>query len=71
MRIDELLLAKPLPPRKRAGIMTDALHTAAQTSKAWPFEEARKIVKRYPGGKRDAAGELVVTTYNTIVERGV
>ena len=45
--------------------MTDALHTAAQTSKAWPFEEARKIVKRYPGGKRDAAGELVPVLFET------
>ncbi|MBB3860566.1 lysyl-tRNA synthetase class 1 [Novosphingobium hassiacum] len=45
--------------------MTDALHTAAQTSKAWPFEEARKIVKRYPGGKRDAAGVLVPVLFET------
>ena len=27
--------------------LTQALTTAAQTSKAWPFEEARKIIKRY------------------------
>jgi lysyl-tRNA synthetase class 1 len=39
--------------------------TAAQTSKAWPFEEARKIVKRFPGGKRDAAGELVPVVFET------
>lgn len=45
--------------------MTDALITAAQTSKAWPFEEARKIVKRYPGGKRDASGELVPVLFET------
>ena len=36
----------------------DALHpnllAAAQVSKAWPFEEARKLVKRFPGGKADA-----------------
>jgi hypothetical protein len=32
--------------------MTDTdLQTAAQTSKAWPFEEARKLLKRYPQGK--------------------
>lgn len=30
--------------------MTD-LGTAAATSKAWPFEEARKLVKRWPQGK--------------------
>jgi lysyl-tRNA synthetase class 1 len=35
--------------------MTDAeLQTAAQTSKAWPFEEARKLVKRFPQGKQGA-----------------
>lgn len=45
--------------------MTDAIHTAAQTSKAWPFEEARKIIKRYPGGKRDASGELVPVLFET------
>ena len=30
------------------------LVAAAQTSKAWPFEEARKLVKRYPQGKQGA-----------------
>ncbi|WP_421848154.1 lysine--tRNA ligase [Novosphingobium sp.] len=39
--------------------------TAAQTSKAWPFEEARKLVKRFPGGKRDANGELVPVLFET------
>ena len=39
--------------------MTDApipaaLLEAAQVSKAWPFEEARKLVKRYPQGKQGA-----------------
>ncbi|WP_371431457.1 lysine--tRNA ligase [Novosphingobium sp.] len=38
---------------------------AAQVSKAWPFEEARKIVKRYPGGKRDAAGNLAPVLFET------
>ncbi|OYW46274.1 MAG: lysine--tRNA ligase [Novosphingobium sp. 12-63-9] len=41
------------------------LHAAAQISKAWPFEEARKIVKRFPGGKRDAAGELLPVLFET------
>jgi lysyl-tRNA synthetase, class I len=31
--------------------MTDILRTAALDSKAWPFEEARKLLKRYPEGK--------------------
>ncbi len=39
--------------------------TAAQTSKAWPFEEARKLVKRFPGGKRDANGDLVPVLFET------
>ncbi|MEY4269588.1 MAG: hypothetical protein RLZZ58_804 [Pseudomonadota bacterium] len=33
-------------------IVTPAmLRAAAQSSKAWPFEEARKLLKRYPNGK--------------------
>ena len=44
--------------------MTDAeLITAAQTSKAWPFEEARKLVKRYPQGKPDGSPMLFETGY--------
>jgi lysyl-tRNA synthetase class 1 len=46
--------------------MTDAdFITIAQTSKAWPFEEARKLVKRFPGGKRDANGNLVPVLFET------
>ena len=41
------------------------LLTASQTSKAWPFEEARKLVKRFPGGKRDASGNLVPVLFET------
>ncbi len=44
--------------------MTDAeLAAAAQVSKAWPFEEARKLVKRYPGGKPDGSSVLFETGY--------
>jgi lysyl-tRNA synthetase class 1 len=32
----------------------DALIAAARVSKAWPFEEARKLLKRYPTGKQSA-----------------
>ena len=32
-------------------LRTAALRTAALESKAWPYEEARKLLKRYPGGK--------------------
>ena len=44
--------------------MTDpALLAAAQTSKAWPFEEARRLVKRYPQGKPDGSPVLFETGY--------
>jgi lysyl-tRNA synthetase, class I len=42
-----------------------ARRAAAQTSKAWPFEEARRIAKRYPDGKRDADGALVPVLFET------
>ncbi|CAM4251083.1 Lysine--tRNA ligase [Novosphingobium lubricantis] len=45
--------------------MTDTIQTAAQTSKAWPFEEARKLIKRYPDGKRDGDGNLVPVLFET------
>lgn len=41
----------------------DALLSAAQVSKAWPFEEARKLVKRYPEGKPDGSPVLFETGY--------
>ena len=34
--------------------MTDELRAAALTSKAWPYEEARKLLKRWPEGKPGA-----------------
>ncbi|PKP94059.1 MAG: lysine--tRNA ligase [Alphaproteobacteria bacterium HGW-Alphaproteobacteria-16] len=41
--------------------MTDnALRDAALTSKAWPYEEARKLLKRYPDGK--AQGPVLFET---------
>ncbi|MFC0590707.1 lysine--tRNA ligase [Novosphingobium aquiterrae] len=44
--------------------MTDeALLSAAQVSKAWPFEEARKLIKRFPGGKPDGSAMLFETGY--------
>ncbi len=39
------------------------LHAAALVSKAWPFEEARKLVRRYPHGKPNAAPVLFETGY--------
>jgi lysyl-tRNA synthetase class 1 len=41
----------------------DALRTAAMTSKAWVFEEARKLLKRWPDGKPDGAPMVFETGY--------
>ena len=30
---------------------TSAIRSAALASKAWPYEEARKLLKRWPDGK--------------------
>ena len=35
----------------RGAMTDDALRSAALTSKAWPYEEARKLLARYPEGK--------------------
>ncbi|MBN8808102.1 MAG: lysine--tRNA ligase [Sphingomonas sp.] len=39
------------------------LRTAALASKAWPYEEARKLLKRYPDGKPGGAPVLFETGY--------
>ena len=39
--------------------LPNELIAAARTSKAWPFEEARKLLKRYPSGK---AGPVLFET---------
>ncbi len=57
--------AAPAPAPSVADLPETALLAAAQVSKAWPFEEARKIARRYPAGKRDAAGELVPVLFET------
>ncbi|HVF94337.1 MAG TPA: lysine--tRNA ligase [Sphingomonas sp.] len=43
--------------------MTDDLRSAALDSKAWPYEEARKLLKRYPDGKPGGAPILFETGY--------
>jgi lysyl-tRNA synthetase class 1 len=43
--------------------MTQELRTAALASKAWPYEEARKLLKRYPEGKPGGAPVLFETGY--------
>jgi lysyl-tRNA synthetase class 1 len=40
-----------------------ALQAEAQKSKAWPFEEARKLAKRYPQGKPGGAPVIFETGY--------
>ncbi len=50
--------------------MTDAhfppeLLAAAQVSKAWPFEEARKLVKRFPQGKPGPNGQVSPVLFET------
>ena len=39
------------------------LRTAALDSKAWPYEEARKLLKRWPDGKPDGSPMLFETGY--------
>ncbi len=46
-------------------MITDDLIQAARVSKAWPFQEAMKLVKRYPDGKRGKNGELVPVLFET------
>ena len=43
--------------------MTDDLRSAALDAKAWPYEEARKLLKRYSGGKPGGAPILFETGY--------
>ena len=43
--------------------MTDDLRSAATDSKAWPYEEARKLLKRYPDGKPGGGPILFETGY--------
>ncbi len=43
--------------------MTNDLRSAALASKAWPYEEARKLIKRYPGGKPGGAPVVFETGY--------
>ncbi len=44
-------------------MIDDALIQAARVSKAWPFQEAMKLVKRYPDGKPGGAPVLFETGY--------
>ena len=49
---------------KGMGMTETDLIAAARVSKAWPFEEARKLLRRYPEGRRpDGAPVLFETGY--------
>ena len=41
----------------------DTLRSAAMQSKAWPYEEARKLLKRWPEGKPNAEPIVFETGY--------
>jgi lysyl-tRNA synthetase class 1 len=45
-------------PQERQAMIDESLIEAARVSKAWPFQEAMKLVKRFPEGKPN--GEAVV-----------
>ena len=46
--------------------MTDqAIRTAALSSRAWPYEEARKLLKRYPDGKTGPDGQPAPVLFET------
>ena len=44
---------------------SDAIRTAAMTSKAWPYEEARKLLKRWPEGKLAEDGSPAPLLFET------
>ena len=44
-------------------VENEALRSATMQSKAWPYEEARKLLKRWPDGKPDGAPILFETGY--------
>ena len=44
-------------------MLDDALISAARVSKAWPFQEAMKLVKRFPDGRPGGAPVLFETGY--------
>src|SRR5438270_4921547 len=44
--------------RRATNLNAETLRAAATASKAWPYEEARKLLKRWPEGK--TAGEPVI-----------
>jgi lysyl-tRNA synthetase, class I len=62
-----ILLARRvrIPNSRPIMTITDELIAAARVSKAWPFQEAMKLVKHYPAGKRGSDGELAPVLFET------
>src|SRR5205085_5221369 len=52
-----------LENRRATNLTAEELRTAALTSKAWPYEEARKLLKRWPDGKPNGAPMIFETGY--------
>ncbi|HET9629321.1 MAG TPA: lysine--tRNA ligase [Novosphingobium sp.] len=48
-----------------AALSSPEILAAAQVSKAWPFEEARKLLKRFPQGKTAKDGKLAPVLFET------
>jgi lysyl-tRNA synthetase class 1 len=51
--------------RKGAAMSEEALLNAARVSKAWPFQEAMKLVKRFPDGKTGPDGAVQPVLFET------
>jgi len=49
--------------RRATNLDRETIRSAAMQSKAWPYEEARKLLKRWPGGKPDGAPVIFETGY--------
>ncbi len=51
--------------RRATQLDAETLRSAAMTSKAWPYEEARKLLKRWPEGKPPKGGSPVPMIFET------
>jgi lysyl-tRNA synthetase class 1 len=58
-------LAKRAQFAKEPGMTENALIEAARVSKAWPFQEAQKLLKRYPNGKSGPDGQPAPVLFET------
>src|SRR5690242_1992848 len=49
--------------KEQRALDAETLRSAATASKAWPYEEARKLLKRWPDGKPGGAPVIFETGY--------